>query len=59
MMSLKRAASTGHLPAKRGLGVPIGGHRPLGAFWDDWVKQALALSPDQQPLYLIPVGHPR
>ncbi|HET7091386.1 MAG TPA: SagB/ThcOx family dehydrogenase [Anaerolineae bacterium] len=32
---------------------------PIGAFWDDQVKQVLALPPDQQPLYLIPVGHPR
>ncbi len=32
---------------------------PIGAFQDDEVKRALALPPDQQPLYLIPVGHPR
>ncbi len=32
---------------------------PTGAFEDDKVKQALALPPDQEPLYLIPVGHPR
>jgi nitroreductase len=30
---------------------------PFGAFEDDTVKQGLL--PDQQPLYLIPVGHPR
>ena len=32
---------------------------PIGAFEDDAVKRALALPSDQQPLYLIPVGHPR
>ena len=32
---------------------------PIGAFEDDQVKQALELPLDQQPLYLIPVGHPR
>jgi SagB-type dehydrogenase family enzyme len=32
---------------------------PIGAFYDDQVKQALALPADHQPLYLIPVGHPR
>ena len=31
---------------------------PIGAFEDDKVKQALGLPPDQQPVYLIPVGHP-
>ena len=31
---------------------------PIGAFEDEQVKQALALPSDQQPLYLIPVGHP-
>jgi len=32
---------------------------PIGAFYDDQVKKALALPDDQQPLYLIPTGHPR
>jgi len=32
---------------------------PIGAFEDNRVKQVLALPSDQQPLYLIPVGHPR
>ena len=32
---------------------------PIGAFEDEKVKQALRLPPDQQPLYLIPVGHPK
>ena len=32
---------------------------PIGAFVDDDVKRVLALPPDQQPLYLIPIGHPR
>jgi len=32
---------------------------PIGAFEDDKVKQGLELPSDQQPLYLIPVGHPR
>jgi SagB-type dehydrogenase family enzyme len=31
---------------------------PIGAFSDDEVKTALSLPADQQPLYLIPVGHP-
>jgi SagB-type dehydrogenase family enzyme len=31
---------------------------PIGAFEDDKVKMALSLPNDQQPLYLIPVGHP-
>jgi len=32
---------------------------PIGAFEDEKVKQALKLPTDQQPLYLIPVGHPK
>ncbi len=32
---------------------------PIGAFEDDKVKQVLALPSDQQPLYLIPIGHPK
>ena len=32
---------------------------PIGAFYDDQVQAALSLPPDHQPLYLIPVGHPR
>jgi len=35
------------------------GAAPIGAFEDDRVKQVLALPSDQQPLYLIPVGHLR
>jgi SagB-type dehydrogenase family enzyme len=31
---------------------------PIGAFYDDQVKKTLALPEDQQPLYLIPGGHP-
>jgi nitroreductase len=31
---------------------------PIGAFHDDKVKEALKLPEDQEPLYLIPVGHP-
>jgi SagB-type dehydrogenase family enzyme len=31
---------------------------PVGAFHDDKVKDALGLPEDQEPLYLIPVGHP-
>jgi SagB-type dehydrogenase family enzyme len=31
---------------------------PIGAFQDDKVKEVLSLPPNQQPLYLIPVGHP-
>jgi SagB-type dehydrogenase family enzyme len=32
---------------------------PIGAFSDQDVRKALGLPEDQQPLYLIPVGHPR
>lgn len=30
---------------------------PIGAFYDEQVKEVLRLPADQQPLYLIPVGH--
>lgn len=32
---------------------------PVGAFHDQEVQEALGLPADHQPLYLIPVGHPR
>ncbi len=32
---------------------------PIGAFHDLQVQKALGLAADQQPLYLIPVGHPQ
>jgi SagB-type dehydrogenase family enzyme len=32
---------------------------PIGAFYDDQVQAALHLPADHEPLYLIPVGHPR
>jgi SagB-type dehydrogenase family enzyme len=32
---------------------------PIGAFEDEKVQDALDLPDDQQPLYLIPVGHPQ
>ena len=32
---------------------------PIGAFEDEALQRALALPPDQCPLYLIPIGHPR
>ena len=32
---------------------------PVGAFHDEEVQAALALPSDHEPLYLIPVGHPR
>ena len=32
---------------------------PIGAFHDQEVQKALDLPADHQPLYLIPVGHPR
>jgi len=32
---------------------------PIGAFYDDQVQAALSLPPNHEPLYLIPVGHPR
>ena len=31
----------------------------IGAFYDNRVQAALELAPDHEPLYLIPVGHPR
>jgi SagB-type dehydrogenase family enzyme len=31
----------------------------IGAFYDDQVKEALSLPEDHEPLYLIPVGHPK
>jgi SagB-type dehydrogenase family enzyme len=32
---------------------------PIGAFEDKRVQEVLAIPEDHQPLYLIPVGHPR
>jgi len=32
---------------------------PIGAFDDAQVQEVLALPPDEQPLYLVPVGHAR
>jgi SagB-type dehydrogenase family enzyme len=32
---------------------------PIGAFYDDQVKDVLNLPDDHEPLYLIPVGYPR
>jgi SagB-type dehydrogenase family enzyme len=32
---------------------------PIGAFHDDAVQAVLGFPADHQPLYLIPVGHPR
>ena len=32
---------------------------PVGAFYDEQVKRVLSLPQDHQPLYLIPVGHPK
>jgi len=32
---------------------------PIGAFYDDQVQATLSLPPDHEPLYIIPVGHPR
>ena len=31
---------------------------PIGGFADDHLKAALHLSPDEEPLYVIPVGYP-
>ena len=31
---------------------------PVGAFQDGEVREALAMPSDEQPVYLIPVGHP-
>lgn len=35
------------------------GSVPVGAFEDARVKRLLELSPEEEPLYLVPVGHPR
>ena len=35
------------------------GSVPIGAFDDPLVQKMLSLPPEQQPIYLIPVGHPR
>jgi len=32
---------------------------PVGAFYDDQVQNVLGLAADHEPLYLVPVGHPR
>lgn len=32
---------------------------PIGAFYDDQVQNALTFPSDYEPLYLIPIGHPR
>jgi SagB-type dehydrogenase family enzyme len=32
---------------------------PIGAYYDAQIQKALSLPPDHEPLYLIPVGHPR
>ena len=32
---------------------------PIGAFYEDQIIEALALPPDEVPLYIIPVGKPR
>jgi SagB-type dehydrogenase family enzyme len=34
------------------------GSVPIGAFDDQEVKEVLSLPPEQEPLYIIPVGHP-
>lgn len=34
------------------------GSVPVGAFYDDRVRAALALPAEHEPLYLLPVGHP-
>jgi SagB-type dehydrogenase family enzyme len=32
---------------------------PIGAFYDDQVQGVLSLPSDHEPLYLIPIGHPK
>ncbi len=32
---------------------------PIGAFYEDQIIEALALPPDEVPLYLIPIGYPQ
>ena len=34
------------------------GSVPIGAFYDEKVKELLNLPQDEEPLYIIPVGHP-
>jgi len=48
------AAQNIHLQA-----VALGlGSFPIGAFYDEQVQRVLSLPKEQQPLYIIPVGHP-
>ena len=32
---------------------------PIGAFYDEQVQSTLSLPSDHEPLYLVPIGHPR
>ncbi|MCK4352669.1 SagB/ThcOx family dehydrogenase [candidate division WOR-3 bacterium] len=35
------------------------GSVPVGAFWDSEVKELLNLPKNEEPIYIIPVGHPK
>ena len=52
---------TGHATENLSLqAVALGlGSTSVGAFDDDAVKQVLVLPEEEEPMYLIPVGHPR
>lgn len=55
LLEAGHAAQNIHLEA-----VALGlGSVPVGAFQDDAVHSVLELPPDHEPVYLIPVGHPR
>jgi SagB-type dehydrogenase family enzyme len=32
---------------------------PIGSFFDEQISQSLSLPPNETPVYLIPIGHPR
>jgi nitroreductase len=49
-------AAQNPLPQATAMGL---GAVPIGAFDDEEVQQALGRLADNQPLYLMPVGHPK
>ncbi|NQT30533.1 MAG: SagB/ThcOx family dehydrogenase [Candidatus Saganbacteria bacterium] len=52
-MEIGHVAENIHLQA-----VAMGlGSIPVGAFWDDVVRKSLKLPDNQDPLYIIPIGH--
>lgn len=54
-MEIGHVAENIHLQAAA-LGL---GSVPIGSFWDDVVKKTLDIPDSEDPLYIIPVGHPK